>query len=193
MGDDYLLTHYYEAAVGPFRSLTKLSEAEATSIQTRLTEAGDVFASQRQPDYLAIRRQLEAQVRAQFIEQGGKPALYHPHYLIVGESHWLQSWYRDGQKIQIPLSKVHPDSVSFTYGDTFPAMRYQDGKAYRGQVYCLGDLWDLIEQYGLPQDWNPTGQYGPDRYIEAQLWSDRPVMHYLVQNLKKLKIEGIEN
>lgn len=176
---DYVLTHYYEATVGPFRSLTQLSEAEASSIQARLIAAGDVFASKRQPDYLVIRRQLEAQVRTKFIEKGGRPKLHQPHYLIIGECDWLQSWYRDGQKIQIPLRKLHPDIVSFTYGDTFPAMRYQDGKAYRGKVYKLGNLQNLIRQYGLPQKWNPTGAYGPDRYIEAQLWSDSPIVQYL--------------
>jgi hypothetical protein len=57
-------------------------------------------------------------------------------------------------------------------------MRYQDSKPYRGQVYTLDEL-ELIRLYGLPQDWNPDGEFGPDRYIEAQVWDDTPIRQYL--------------
>jgi hypothetical protein len=67
----------------------------------------------------------------------------------------------------IPLAVFQPKIVSFTYGDTFPAMRYADAKPYRGQVYTLAELPGLVEQYGLPQDWNAEGKLGPERYIEA--------------------------
>ena len=40
-------------------------------------------------------------------------------------------------------------------------------------------LWILIEQYGLPQDWNEQGDKGPERYIEVQVWDDKPLMKYL--------------
>jgi len=33
----------------------------------------------------------------------------------------------------------------------------------------------LIAEFGLPQDWNPEGKRGPDRYIEAQVWEDTPL------------------
>ncbi len=66
--------------------------------------------------------------------------------------------------------------VSFTYGDTFPAMRFGDGKPYRRQVYTLAELPDLVVMYGLPQEWNADGKGGPDRYIEAQVWYDPPAI-----------------
>ena len=31
----------------------------------------------------------------------------------------------------------------------------------------------------LPQDWNADGKYGPERYIEAQIWSDEPILRYI--------------
>jgi hypothetical protein len=58
-------------------------------------------------------------------------------------------------------------------------MRYHDGKPYRKQVYTLTDLPELIRCYGLPQDWNPDGTKGPDRYIEAQIWDDSLLQDYL--------------
>jgi hypothetical protein len=70
-----------------------------------------------------------------------------------------------------PVSK---EIVSFTYSDTFPAMRYTDRKPYRKQVYTVNELPDLVSTY-LPQNWNPDGKHGPDRYIEAQVWDDHPL------------------
>ena len=58
-------------------------------------------------------------------------------------------------------------------------MRYPDGKPYRGQVYRLAEIPEVIERYGLPQDWNAEGVSGPDRYIEAQVWADEPLHPYL--------------
>jgi hypothetical protein len=72
----------------------------------------------------------------------------------------------------LPVSS--PETLSFTYGDSFPAMRVQDGRPYRGQVYTLAELPALIAAFGLPQEWKRDGQDGPERYIEAQLWDDTP-------------------
>lgn len=53
------LTHYYEAARGPFRSLSTQSPAEAERLLDAIRRAGQTFASQRQEDYLTLRRALE--------------------------------------------------------------------------------------------------------------------------------------
>lgn len=138
----------------------------------RIRQEGAIFASQRRADYLAIRGELEKRVRQLFIQKGGKPRRERPHYMILGSCPWLLNWYRAGRELRIPLDRFSFEIVSFTYGDTFPAMRYGDGKPYRGQVYTLAELEGLVAKYGLPQDWNPDGKLGPDRYIEAQVWDD---------------------
>jgi len=174
------LSHYYEATDGPFRNLSDLPLAEAEVILQQIRQGGDLrFASQRKSDYLAVRRNLEDFVRQRFIAKGGRPRRERPHYLIVGACPWLISWYPQGRELRIPLATFSAEIVSFTYGDTFPAMRYQDGKPYRGQVYTLAELPAVIEQDGLPQDWNAEGAHGPDRYIEAQVWADEPLEPYL--------------
>jgi hypothetical protein len=99
--------------------------------------------------------------------------------MVLGSCSWLLEWYQDGCEVRIPLADFAPACVSFTYGDTFPAMRYPDGKRYRGQVYMLNELPDLIREFGLPQDWNPEGALGPDRYIEAQVWDNAPLDGFL--------------
>jgi hypothetical protein len=44
------------------------------------------------------------------------------------------------------------------------------------------EILEIINKYGLPQDWNNDGQFGPERYIEVQIWSDNPISNY-----KKIK------
>ncbi|WP_052568722.1 hypothetical protein [Ktedonobacter racemifer] len=95
-----------------------------------------------------------------------------PHYMIIGECPWLREWYQDGRTVKIAMDAFHPLTLSFTYGDSFPAMRVQDGKPYRGKVYTLSEIMEVIREYGLPQIWNADGQNGPERYIEAQIWDD---------------------
>ena len=174
------LCHYYEAKDGPLRNLSDLPDEQADEILRRIRNQGDRFASQRNEDYLSVRRGLEAQVRDLFIAKGGRPKRMRPHYFILGECAWLKTWYPHGCELRIPLAVFPVDCVSFTYGDTFPAMRYLDGKHYRGQVYTRAELPALVAQYGLPQVWNGEGKLGPDRYIEAQVWDDEPLQAYLI-------------
>jgi hypothetical protein len=100
--------------------------------------------------------------------------------MILGSCPWVNDWYREGHELRIPLASFRPEIVSFTYGDTFPAMRFRDGRPYRGQVYVLDELPDLIQSHGLPQEWNRDGSRGPERYIEAQVWDDEPIREFLV-------------
>jgi hypothetical protein len=173
------LCHYYEAEKGPFLNLSDFTPAEAKQVLDEICRKGESFASQRSPDYLTIRRELEAKVRQLFTAKGGKPVRERPHYMILGACPWLVDWYKNGRELSVPLAQFEPDAVSFTYGDTFPAMRYRDGKPYRGQVYTLDELPELIRLHGLPQERNPDGALGPDRYIEAQIWDDAPIERYL--------------
>ena len=169
------LSHYYEFSRGPFRNLSDLSLEEAEATLNRIREEKDTFAGRRTANYLTVRRDLENQVRQKFIAIGGTPQRLRPHYMILGSCPWLKSWYLDGRELRIPLTNFDPSILSFTYGDTFPAMRYEDDKPYRKQVYTLVELPALIAAHGLPQEWNSEGKLGPDRYIEAQIWDDRPL------------------
>jgi hypothetical protein len=173
------LYHYYECSRRPFYNLSDLPLEEAERIQTDIRERSEGFAGQRNDGYLTIRFELERLVRERFIAKGGQPMRMHPHYMVLGACDWVKSWYLHGCQVHLALSSVAPESVSFTYGDTFPAMRYADGKPYRKQVYRLAELPDLVAQYGLPQDWNADGMHGPDRYIEAQIRDDEPLRQWL--------------
>jgi hypothetical protein len=77
------LCHYYAAATGPLRNLSALPPAEAEAVQAGLRQAGKSFASRRAPDYLPVRRELEARAYALFSAKGGRPEQPYPHYLVV--------------------------------------------------------------------------------------------------------------
>jgi hypothetical protein len=166
------LYHYYELKQGPFRNLSSLELKEAKNILQRLKKDEEVFASQRADDYLIIRRELESKARTVFLEKGGTPRTSYPHYMTLGPCEWIKSWYRHGSEIKIPVEEFDERTISFTYGDLFPTMRYKDGKAYREQVYTKQEILSIIDEYGFPQDWNEHGNKGPERYIEAQIWDE---------------------
>jgi hypothetical protein len=167
------LSHYYDASTGPFRSLTDLDPLAAESLQESIRASRkEFFASQRKSDYVAVRRELESRVRQLFTRKGGRPRRLRPLYAVLGSCPWLLDWYPNGRELRVPLAQLSPEVISFTYGDTFPAMRIQDDMPFRGQVYTLAELPDLIDRFGLPQEVNPDGRRGPERYVEAQIWSD---------------------
>lgn len=51
---------------------------------------------------------------------------------------------------------------------------------YRNQVYTLNEIRKVINEFGLPQVWNFDGNKGPERYIEVQIWDDKPLSNWKV-------------
>lgn len=178
------LYHYYEAEIGPFRNLSALTDEEAERVLDNIKRNKAVFASKRSDDYLAVRRKLEKHARNLFIAKGGKPINSYPHYMTYGACDWLREWYRDGKALKIPLDQFDPATISFTYGDLFPTMRFKDSKPYRDKVYTKPEIIALIEEFGWPQVWNRNGDLGPERYIEVQVWDDRIIQKYLNNSVK---------
>ena len=46
-------------------------------------------------------------------------------------------------------------------------------KEYRNRLYNYDEILGIIDKYGLPQIWNPDFKYGPECYVEVQMWTDR--------------------
>lgn len=171
----HTLYHYYETHIGPFRNLSSLSTEEALTISEQIKREASTFASKRPPDYITIRRDLERKARELFIAKGGRPSSAYPHYMTLDACDWLETWYRNPGRLCISLEQFPDDSISFTYGDLFPTMRYEDGKPYRKQVYTKHEIKDVIAQFGMPQEWNCLGDQGPERYIEVQIWDEQVI------------------
>ena len=49
----------------------------------------------------------------------------------------------------------------------------------KSYIYIYDEILEIINKYGLPQDWNDDGSHGPERYIEAHIWSDDAIKEYL--------------
>ena len=177
------LYHYFDAAVGPFVSLSGLPPAAAERVldTIRTTKPGTMSAA-RQPWYLERRRQIEEILRTEFLKKGGVIHRPVPYYLVVGHSPWLATWFEHSAHIRIPIEKFDVATISFTYGDAFPVFsdspNQLDDKEYRRKLYTYDEIVELIAKYGLPQDWNNDGSQGPQRYIEAQVWSDETLASY---------------
>lgn len=173
------LYHYFDKDIGPFKNLSKLTDEAAEEVSNKIRLEGETFASQRSKDYMHIRRELEYKAHAQFITKGGKPQNTYPHYMTVEACEWIALWYRNPGVVVIPLGKFSEESISFTYGDLFPTMRYEDSKSYRKQVYTKNEIIEVIKQFGFPQNWNVNGDLGPERYIEVQVWDEEVIKQYL--------------
>ena len=171
------LYHYFERKMGPFVSMSGLAIEEQMKIQSQFNSA--FFKEFRNQRYYERRTELEQLMRALFIEKGGKPILNVPYYLTIGESPFLTTWYEESEYIKIPIDEFDLQTLSFTYGDTFPTFseRITDGLEYRKKVYLYDEVLGLIRKYGLPQDtWDNT--YESPCYVEVQVWSDMPISKY---------------
>lgn len=180
MSTEYIY-HYYEKTVGPFVSLSGLPLDNAQNILDALIAENKTFAAKRSNTYLARRRELEQMVRRIFMDKGGKPQRSTPHYFVIGECPWLETWFQNPAYIKIPMSTINPLTISFTYGDTFPTFseRIVNKPEYWGKVYLWEEIFELISRLGLPQDKWDSPVFAQPAYVEAQLWSDEPVKEYL--------------
>ena len=176
------LYHFFDKRTGPFRSLTTVSREEAKDIIERIkAERPDSQCAGRHDKYVEYRHNCEAILRREFAAKGGIMEKDTPHYMVVEFSPWLYTWYEQPGYIRIPVEEFDLRTVSFTYGDSMPTFSdsVTDGREYRKKLYMYDEILTVIEKYGLPQDWNDDGRYGPERYIEAHVWSDRTVKKYI--------------
>lgn len=131
--------------------------------------------------YIQRRVKTEKILYDLFKAKGGLPKKKSPYYLTLG---CCDEWFF-GRKhffgsLVFDLEEFDLETVSFTYGDSIPTFmeEFDDGKEYRKNVYTLKEIQSLIQKYGYPQQWNPFEEHGPENYIEAQIWSDHPIMAY---------------
>lgn len=178
------LYHYFDNSIGPFKNLSDLSRDEATEIlhNIKSTKPNCQCAS-RDQDYMFRRRMYEDILRKEFTKKGGIIKRIVPHYMVIEECEWLSSWFENSSFIRIPIEEFDVRTISFTYGDSHPVFspypRDDDDKEYRRKLYTYDEILKIIEKYGLPQKWNSDGRFGPERYVEAHIWSDDVVERYL--------------
>lgn len=175
------LYHYFDKTIGPFVNLSDLSIDEAKSILHRIkVTKPNSLCAQRHDKYMEDRSNCENIIRSEFLKKGGIIFRKSPHYMVIEHSPWLSTWYENSAFIKIPIQEFDTRAISFTYGDSMPTFspRINEGKEYRKKLYTYDEILKIIEKYGLPQSWNNDGKYGPERYIEAHVWSDETIDKY---------------
>lgn len=176
-----VLYHYFERSTGAFKNLSDLPSNKAEEVLKNIKSGRpSSLAAQRDANYMKRRVNYEVLARNMFIEKGGMPTRKAPHYMVVEACKWLNSWYIDGCHVKIPIEEFDLSTISFTYGDMHPTFSpiVNDGKEYRKKIYTYSEILKVIEKYGLPQEWNEDGKFGPERYIEVQIWSDATIAKY---------------
>lgn len=175
------LYHYYDKNIGPFKNLSDLSIEEANKVLKEIAITNpNAYCAKRNVDYMQARLYYEDILRNEFLKKGGLMKRKVPHYMVVEHSPWLSTWYDNSAYIKIPIEEFDLNTISFTYGDSHPTFsdRVNDGKEYRKKLYTYDEILEIIEKYGLPQEWNEDGQHGPERYIEAHIWCDDVIKEY---------------
>jgi hypothetical protein len=184
--DNLFLTHYYLTDRPPFLNLSALPEEELKNVLEELREKTKRGESKRvfMDWYVNDRKASEKRILSEFISKGGKPEKTFPHYFVLGESKIQKSTAPDMQEIIIPLKEISSEFISFTYPDSMASFdlekdpKYQ--MPYHGKVFTLEEIKEVIREYKMPSDeLGFTSRYGYPKYIEAQLWSDKPIGKYL--------------
>lgn len=175
------LYHYFDKTIGPFVNLSDLPIHEAQAILDMIKAAKpNSQSAQRHNKYVEYRHNCENIIRSEFSKKGGIIKRSAPHYMVIEHSPWLSTWFENSTFIRIPIEEFDINTISFTYGDSMPTFSptINDGKEYRKKLYTYNEILKVIEKYGLPQDWNDNGEHGPERYIEAHVWSDEAIDKY---------------
>lgn len=178
------LYHYFDKTTGSFKNLSDLPVEEANKVLEKIAiTKPNVQCAKRNADYMQTRIYYESILRNEFQKKGGFIYRQVPHYMIVEHSPWLSTWYENSSFIKIPIEAFDVRTISFTYGDSHPTFsdKVKDKKEYSKKLYTYDEILKIIDKYGLPQDWNNDGKYGPERYIEAHIWSDDVIREYLVK------------
>ncbi len=181
MSEIYLY-HYFDKTIGAFKNLSDIPLDEAQSVLKDLkNRKPNSQAASRHDKYVEYRRNCENIIRSEFLKKGGIITRTSPHYMVIEHSPWLSTWFENCDFIRIPIEEFDLRTVSFTYGDSMPTFSpsITDGKEYRMKLYTYDEILGIIEKYGLPQDWNDDGKYGPERYIEAHIWTDETIKRYI--------------
>jgi hypothetical protein len=181
---DFLL-HVFRRGSRPFQTLSALPEEEALRIMRRLYAPGAVFWERfKDPvSYLRARKETENAIREAFIGNGGRPVDPHPVYLVLGRPTWMEAAADSGtlettETIEVPLSAIGPDRMSFTYPDSMVSMLLAAEKNpdwyepdLHGRVFRLDEIRDIVAMRGLPgEGWQTRMPARYANYIEAQVW-----------------------
>ncbi len=164
------LVNYRCPGIEPMRSITRLSQEEASAAAKALYEQSSCPAHRRFgpdfPGYFSYRLEIESWLYEHFLALGGEPETEHPLYFAVQSCDSLRRNFADSQEYRIRLSDIDPRKVSFTWGDSMA----QRERGTLKPPFLLDDLQRLLRESGDVAQFleNAQKDYA---CIEAQLWT----------------------
>jgi hypothetical protein len=177
-----VVTHNYDRRHGPFRNICALPDAEAQHLLDNIALSGKRPVRE---NYLRRRRKTEAWLLTERRRKMGTPAIEHPIYFFLGDM-------ADGpdpsrpESIVLPLAALPADMLTFTLPDSMASLPLSlhdehkaDRRSYHGKVFTLEEIGQVIAEFGLPAErWQTDRAVKYDRFIEVQLWDDRPLRQF---------------
>ncbi len=178
-----IITHNYDPDRGPCRNICELAEVEAARVLDEIRASG---LRSIKPEYLPRRRQTEDWLIQERRRKLGPAKLARPIYFFLGD-------FADGKdasrpaSLVMPLRDFPPETLTFTYPDSMaslPLATRDDHRLHRrryhGQVFTLGEIEDVVAEFGMPGDrWKTDPAMKYDKFIEVQVWDDRPIEAWL--------------
>ena len=175
------LFHYYERKQGPFRTLSDLSNEEAIKAHAIIDAENSVYAKRNQDgQYIFQRRIVEERAYSMFIRKGGKPQRKHPYYMILEHEELIEckKWFNNSAFVQISIKEFDKNTISFTYGDSFPTFKPIFDEQPEYNLYLYNEIFDVISKRGMPPPRNENMSWLEPSYIEAQIWSEETINKY---------------
>ena len=168
-----VVTHRYDPEVGPCPNLCALPDSEASWVLDRLRGG---LRPTLKPDYLTRRLETEKWLAEAARLALGITLAPRPSYFFLGDFSHGADRSRPAALV-LPLSKLSPDAITFTLGDSMTVAEQPHRRVYRlDEVACLFRAGDALSGFGFSDE---DGFQA--RFIELQWWRGFP---HLAQGLR---------
>lgn len=178
-----VVTHNYDPGGVFLGNVCDLEPGEAECVLDRIRQSG---RRQIKPNYLRRRFETEAWLIAERHRLLGGTPRERPIYFFLGD-------FADGKDPSRPCSLVMPlrmlpaDVVTFTFPDSMASLpigtrdeHRQERRPYHGRVFSLNEIKEVIGEFGMPDaSWMADHRRRFDRYVEVQVWDERPISDFL--------------
>lgn len=171
--NEIILVNYSYHSSKPLKSITQLPKEEAFAVAEKLYKESQCKAHRRFgpdfPVYYRHRLKTEKWLYDHFVAMGGKPETANPYYFALQYCENLYKNFDDGKAVTLNLKCIHPQDISFTFGDSVAQMESPDRK----DPFMTDQLLSYISKYD--NDVNQFIDSIKAKYvcIEAQLWTDK--------------------
>jgi hypothetical protein len=130
--------------------------------------------------YITKRRETELWLYTAFLQKGGRPLCSKPIYMTLGKSCYIERLGIYTECVKFPISSFTPDSLSFTYTDSYVSRWLAEtthecfDPSLHGKVFTLSEVLILLSDTTFNIDEN-INRERYNFFIEAQIWDRAPL------------------